>query len=72
MYPLDNGKAGYTWNEEWNLPYESLWGRIEKFRAVNVLESGQLGKIIHIGADSTYTIFCPQLGASQSLCKPPN
>ena len=61
MYPLDNGKAGYTWNEEWNLPYESLWGRIEKFRAVNVLESGQLGKIIHIGADSTYTIFCPQL-----------
>ena len=60
MYPLDNGKSGYTWKEEWNIPYESLWGRIEKFRSVNVLDSKHLDKIIKIGADSLYTIFSTQ------------
>ena len=57
MYLLDNGCAGYTWREEWNIPYESIWGRMEKFRAINVLEPGQLDKVIRIGADSLSTIF---------------
>ncbi|RHQ10945.1 hypothetical protein DW974_20025 [Lachnospiraceae bacterium AM48-27BH] len=39
MYPLDNGSFGYTWKEEWILPYESLWGIIEKFKYLNMLDS---------------------------------
>lgn len=61
MCLLDNGSAGYTWREEWNIPYESIWGRMEKFRAINVLEPGQLDKVIRIGADSLSTIFSTEL-----------
>ncbi len=52
MYPLDNGKAEYTWKEEWNFLYESSWGRIEKFRTINVMEPPQMDKIIRIGPNS--------------------
>lgn len=52
MYPLDSRKNKYTWKPSWNLPYESLWGRIEKFRCVNVLEGATLNKLINIGTSS--------------------
>lgn len=60
MCLLDNEKSGYTWKEEWNIPYESLWGRIEKFRTANVLDAKHLDKIIKIGADSPHLIFSTQ------------
>ena len=37
MYQLDNEKAGFTWRRDFTLPYESLWGIIEKFRYFNAL-----------------------------------
>ena len=49
MFQLDNRKPEYTWKSEWNIPYESIWGRIEKFRSVNALLPVQLDKIIKIG-----------------------
>ena len=39
MYPLDNETAGYTWDKQFVLPYESLWGIIEKFRYFNALKT---------------------------------
>ena len=60
MFQLDN-KIKYTWKEEWNIPYESLWGRLEKFRAVNVLDQSQIDKIIRIGGnDISYSTFAKQ------------
>lgn len=52
MYPLDNGKQNYTWKESWNLPCESLWGRIEKFRCANVLDGSHLNKFVSIGSQT--------------------
>lgn len=57
MYQSDNQFSKYIWKDEWNLPYESLYGRIEKFRKVNVLKPANLDNIIQIGADSTYHLF---------------
>lgn len=61
MFQLDNRKPEYTWKSEWNIPYESIWGRIEKFRSVNALLPVQLDKIIKIGGYSFYTLFSTDL-----------
>lgn len=36
MFPLDNGKNGYTWSDNWIHPYESAWNIGEKLYAANV------------------------------------
>lgn len=36
MFPLDNGKNGYTWSDDWIHPYESAWNIGEKLYAANV------------------------------------
>lgn len=38
MFLLDNNKAGYIWDSNWILPYESLWGITEKFLYLNRLD----------------------------------
>lgn len=62
MLKFDKQENKYTWKREWNIPYESIWGRIEKFRSINVLDSKHMDRnVISIGEDRPGAIFSNEL-----------
>ncbi|HZW23992.1 MAG TPA: hypothetical protein VFF26_00780 [Gallionella sp.] len=63
-----NAKSnGYTWDESWGLPYESLWSLLHKFSLLNHISLAECKRILK--PDDAHGEFITELGGKLSVNK---
>lgn len=64
---IDSRCSGYTWDESWMLPYESIWSLMHKFSALNLISLLECKKLFT--SDYAHGKVITELGGKLSLSK---